>query len=124
MQTYYKPVFIYTGEKPNKLICKRLESVFVDFHNAFAKMVNPMLDDWNKAYDGPNDLVDKDGCINSEGSYTKFMRKMYQPYADKLTKTLSRNSYIKRFLIGDELNLEMELRNGTVVDMLFEPVNV
>lgn len=124
MQTYYKPVFVYTGKKPSKHICSEIERVFVPFHNVFAAMINPMHDEWNNSYDGVEDFCDGNGGINSNGEEAAYYRSKYQPYADKLTKTLAKNGWIKRFLIGDELNLEMELVNGTIVDMLFEAVNV
>ena len=124
MSTTYVAKFKYEGGKStdySPAYKNALEEVYVWFYDQFCELTNPHFEEWNSEYSRPNDGFDGD-VINPDSQYNRYIQAKEMEIVEQvLNPLLDKSVSIKRFFIGEECDLRMEMHDGTVMQMFVEP---
>lgn len=126
METYYKPVFLWEGEKPYaSWIRKEVQSTILANINAFAHHMNPHIQEWNDSYTGPQDQTTKDGELK-ETKDSIYLTYMYNHMVEMMRsfKPVKDSKYIKEWTVNDEMVLAARTNKGALVGIYWKPVNI
>ena len=118
MDTVNKIKYIYKGNEPAKEIKPIIEDLFSNVYNPYCDVTSLCFEQWNREYVGPDDRDDY------HGEYSTYIRGKLEPIVIMINGYWEKNSlkvFIKRFLIGEELDFEAELMDGTIMSFVLVP---
>lgn len=127
---YYTPLFVWEGKKPkSKRVCAEIESAILRNINAFARHINPHIDEWNESYTGPQDQTAEDGDLKATKD-SVYLTYMYNNMVEKMRSfvptdvTLLAQKNIKEWTVNDEMVLAARTYTGALVGIYWKPVEI